>query len=152
MTDDLGYEYGDTCDWGGCDEPAVATRESATHGLLPVCARHGDEDAPYIPSAPILTEYRFRHVDDDYRKELFVGQQDLGDGCIVVRIDTERDCSWVKLTPAQAARMAIEMRDLAQQLYETHVLRKPRWWRALNWWNVRAYRVGAVVFPPPRRG
>jgi len=37
LTEDSGY----TCDWGGCDEVAVAERQSPEHGWLPVCGRHG---------------------------------------------------------------------------------------------------------------
>ena len=37
LTDESGY----SCDWGGCDEVAVQERESAVHGWLPVCGRHG---------------------------------------------------------------------------------------------------------------
>jgi hypothetical protein len=33
-------ESGGTCDWGGCNEHAVAERHSPQHGWLPVCQRH----------------------------------------------------------------------------------------------------------------
>jgi len=42
-----------TCDWGGCDEVAVALRfDRYGHGWLPVCERHShtvDEEDPAAP-------------------------------------------------------------------------------------------------------
>jgi len=31
-----------TCDWGHCNEEAVAWRHSSSHGWLPVCEYHKD--------------------------------------------------------------------------------------------------------------
>lgn len=36
----LSEDSGGTCDWGSCDDEAVALRDSDEHGWLPVCTRH----------------------------------------------------------------------------------------------------------------